>query len=227
MDWKYKHFTQEAVFHAEPEIVRQAVIAFATDWLADWKVSETSEGIEARGYSGLHLATARFRVERAAEGTKLIVEMQVQRASGRGFMLVDIGGFYNGKIRQWLGALPWWIHQKEAEATRSEGQTVVELPGKPQIPKMSPALHQLLGCSVIGILLVFALWFCWNLIAAIIGLVTGNLDLPGRGGDLVLHGLWARIVSALILLLFGWIAFRIWKPKKRNRGSGWLPPPSR
>jgi hypothetical protein len=225
MDWKYKHFTQDTFFHAEPEIVREAVGAFAKDWLADWGISETPDGFEAQGYSGLHLATAKFRVEAAPGGTKVTVEMQVQRASNRGFMLVDIGGFYNGEIRRWLQALPWWVRQKEAEATQSEGQPAAELPGKPPVPKMSPALNHLLGCGLIVLLIIIALWACWNFIAAMIGLVTGNLDLPGRGGDLVLHGLWARIVSALILLLLGWIAFRILKPKSRDRGSGWLPPP--
>lgn len=229
MDWKYKHFTQEADFQAEPEIVLEAVRAFAKDWLGDWKVAETSDGIEAHGYSGLHLATAVFHISPTARGSKVKVEMQVQRASGRGFMLVDIGGFYKGKISNWLQALPWWVHQKEAEATQSGSQPLAELPGKPQAPKMSPGLNRLLGCGVLAIVIIFALWVCVNVIAAMIGLVTGNLDLPGgrSGGDLVLHGKLARVVSALILLVFGWIAFRIWKPKKRNRRSEWLPPPSR
>jgi hypothetical protein len=151
--------------------------------------------------------------------------MQVQRASSRGFMLVDIGGFYDGLIRKWLQALPWWVHQKQAAANQSEGQPEMALTDKPPVPKMSPGLHRMLGCGVMAIVIIFALWVCWNVIAAVIGLVTGNLDLPGRGGELVLHGRWARIVSALILLFFGWIAFRIWKPKKRNGGSEWLPPP--
>jgi len=227
MDWKYKHFKQEAVFQAEPDIVLKAVRAFAQDWLTDWGVSETPDGIEANGYSGLHMATAKFRVEPAAGGTKLTVEMQVQRASGRGFMLVDIGGFYSGKISKWLQALPWWVHQKQAEAAQSEGQPVPERPGKPQVPKMSPTLNHLLGCGLIVVVLILALWFCWIVIAAIIGLVTGNLYLGGRGGDTDLHGWWARIVSALILLFFGWMAYRMWKPKRRDRGSEWLPPPSR
>ena len=227
MDWKYKHFTQEADFQTEPEIVLEAVRAFAKDWLGDWKVSETSDGIEAHGYSGLHMATAMFHISPTAGGAKVTVEMQVQRASGRGFMLVDIGGFYKGKISNWLLALPWWVHQKQAEATHSEGQPLAELPGKPPVPQMSPGLNRFLGCGVIAIVIIFALWVVINFISAIVGLVTGNLYLIGRGGELVLHGRWARIVSALILLFFGWIAFRIWKPKDRNRGSGWLPPPSR
>lgn len=227
MDWKYKHFTQDADFQAEPDIVLEAVRAFAKDWLGDWKVSETSDGIEAHGYSGLHMATAMFHIAPTARGAKVTVEMRVQRASGRGFMLVDIGGFYNGKIRKWVQALPWWVHQKEAEATQSGGQPLAELPGKPPVPKMSPGLNRLLGCGVIAIIIIFALWVIVNFISAIIGLMTGNLYLIGRGGELVLHGRWARIVSALILLFFGWIAFRICKPKKRDQGSGWLPPPSR
>ena len=109
----------------------------------------------------------------------------------------------------------------------SGGQPGKEVPDKPPSPKLSPGLNRFLGCCVIIILIVFALWLCVNVIAAIIGLLTGHLYLMGRGGDLTLHGPWARIVSAMILLFFGWVAYRIWKPKKRNEGSGWLPPPSR
>jgi hypothetical protein len=227
MDWKYKHFTQEAVFRAEPQIVYEALRAFAADWLADWKVSETPDGLEARGYSGLHSAMANFRIETTADGTKVTVEMQVKRASGRGFMLVDIGGFYDGQIRKWLQAIPWWVHQKQAAATQSEGQLGQAVPAGPPIPKPLPGPNRFLGRCVMILVLIFALYFCVTAIAAIIGLLTGNLYLMGRGGDLTIHGRWARILSAIILLFFGWIAFQIWKPKKRNRGSGWLPPPSR
>jgi hypothetical protein len=227
MDWKFAHFNQEAVFQAEPQVVFEALRAFAGDWLADWKVSETSDGLEARGYSGLHSAIANFRIEPAAVGARLMVEMQVKRASARGFMLVDIGGFYNGHIQKWLQAIHWWVNQKQTAATESEGQPRKAGESGPPTPKPMPSQNRLLGCGIIVIVLIFALYFCVTTICAVIGLITGNLYLTGRGGDITIHGGWARIVSAAILLFFGWIGFRIWKPKDRNRGSGWLPPPSR
>jgi hypothetical protein len=220
MDSKYKHFTQEAVFQAEPEIVRQAVLAFTADWLDDWKVSETPEGIEASAYSGLHPTTARFRIDPAPGGARVTVEMQVQRASGRGYMLVDIGGFYDGKMRKWLQALPWWIHQKQAAASQSEGQPTLAVPDKPPKPHPSAASNLMVGCLVITFLLAVLAF----LISAIVGLLTGSLYLPSNSGGETIHGSWARIASALILLLFGWIAFRIWKMINRNRDSGSQPP---
>jgi hypothetical protein len=32
-------------------------------------------------------------------------------------------------------------------------------------------------------------------------------------------------LSAIILMLYGWVAYRMWRQKSRKRGSGWLPPP--
>jgi hypothetical protein len=216
MSWKYQQFAQEAVFQAEREIVCQAVRAFAGDWLADWKVSETPDGLEARGYSAGHLATARFRIESGAVGTKVAVELQVERASPLGFMLVDVGGYYNGQIRKWLQALPWWVQQKQ-----TQGQAGEAVPAGPPMAKPSPGPNLFMGC----VLLFVVLGVCVYAIAALVGLLTGNLYIPGRGsGGTVVHGMWARILSAIILLFLGWIALRIWKPKRRN-GSGWLPPP--
>jgi hypothetical protein len=223
MDWKYAHFTQESEFQAETGIVQDALRAFAKDWLADWTVSETPDGLEAKGYTGLHLATAKFHFEPSAQGTKVSVELQVKRASNRGFMLVDIGGYFNGLIRKWLHALTWWVNQKQAQVTQVAGQ---EVQAGPPVPKPLPGPNRLLGCGVIALVLIFVLWFIVNFIAAIVGLVTGNLDLPGGRGDITAHGPWARIVSALILFGFSWIAYQIWKPIKRNRGSGSSSPPS-
>jgi hypothetical protein len=222
MDWKYKHFAQEAIFQAEREVVYDAVRALAGDWLAGWKVSETSDGLEARGRSAGHVAIANFRFEPAAGGTRVAVALQVERASPLGFMLADIGGYYDRQIRKWLQALPWWVQQRQATATPSEGQPDRAVPAAPRIPKPSRGADFFVVC-VIFFLTVF---ICVYTISAIVGLLTGNLYLAARGGGGgMIHGLGARILSATILVLFGWIAFRIWKPKRRNRGSGWLPPP--
>src|SRR5579859_6063684 len=117
MDWKHKHFAQEAFFEAEPDIVNDALRAFARAWLADWAVAETPDGLEATGRSGLHAATATFRIEPAPVGTKVTVTLLVERASRTmGFMLFDVGGFYNGQLRKWLQALPWWVQQRQTAA---------------------------------------------------------------------------------------------------------------
>lgn len=221
MDWKYEHFAQEAVFQAEREIVYEAVRAFAQDWLAGWSLSETPDGLETKGLSAGHRATATFRFEPASGGTKVTVELQVERASGLGFMLVDFDGYYDGQIRKWLQALPWWVQQKQNAASESKGRPGQAAPAGPPIPNPSRVAELFLGCVVISFLLGVSIFA----IAALIGLLTGNLFLAGRGSSSTIHRLWARISSAIILLFFGWVAFRIWKPKKGNRGTGWLPPP--
>jgi hypothetical protein len=63
MNWKYKDFKEEAVYQAEPGIVREAFLAFAKDWLDDWKLSESADGFEAKGRSAGHEAIAKFRIE--------------------------------------------------------------------------------------------------------------------------------------------------------------------
>ena len=62
------------------------------------------------------------------------------------------------------------------------------------------------------IVVMFGLYFLITFIEAVVGLLTGNLYLLGRGGTLAIHGMWGRIVSALILI-FG--AFVVWRIKRK------------
>ena len=48
---------------------------------------------------------------------------------------------------------------------------------------------------------MFATWL-------VVGLLTGRLFLLGRG-SLVIHGIWARILSALLLMFGAFLAWRI------------------
>jgi hypothetical protein len=216
VDWKYKHFAEAAIFPADRQIVHQAILAFANDWLAGWKVAATPEGIEARGRSAGHMATARFRTEPVSGGSKVVVALAVERASPLGFMLVDVGGYYNRQIFKWLRALPWWI-QQAAQAQVETGQSV---PPPPPMPKPSRGADLFMGCA----LSVFLLGVGMLMIAALVGLLTGNLFIAGGSGTMV-YGLWARVLSAIFLLFFGWFFLGLWRSKKGKRGSGWLPPP--
>jgi hypothetical protein len=60
---------------------------------------------------------------------------------------------------------------------------------------------------------MFAIYVLVTFICAVVGLITGNLYLLGRGGTLAVHGIWGRIVSALILM-FG--AFLAWRIKRKS-----------
>jgi hypothetical protein len=100
MDWKYKHFNQQAVFNAPYQSVLDAARAVVADSLGE--IEDTTDGFVARGFGAWHAAIATFRVKPTPAGTQIMVELLVERAAGRYYMLVDIGGYYNGQIDKWF-----------------------------------------------------------------------------------------------------------------------------
>jgi hypothetical protein len=71
------------------------------------------------------------------------------------------------------------------------------------------------GCALIGL----AFGALMYTIFALIGLITGTLDLPGDEGDLIIHKPWGRILSAAILLAIGWFVLairRVGRGRKRH-----------
>ena len=220
MDSKYKLFTQEADFPAEPRIVLNAVRAFADNWLADWKVWETSESVEATGDSAGHLVTAKFRTEPAGEGTKLTVVLRVLQADPPESTPANSGEDYEGQIRKWLQALPWWVQQKQAAAIDSARQRENGAPSAPRIRRRL-RIGDIVGVAfLISWILVITLYA----LLAFVGLVTGELKLPSkRSGDLVTTRGWvARIVSIFILVAYGWIVSSIWKWRQKHKGKSWI-----
>ena len=220
MDSKYKEFIEEAVFQAEPQIVHEAVRAFVGNWLADWKVSEIPDGLEATGHCAGHLATAKFRIEPTVGGTKVAVAVQVEQASSPGSTLADTGEDYNEQIRKWLDAIPWWVQQKQAVATHSMLYHGTAVPTEPRKPRRLHIGDIVGACIVIFFLLVFTLYA----LSALLGLLTGTLFLPSNRNPNAppIHGLPARIESAIILALYGWSVYAIWKWKKLHKGSRWF-----
>lgn len=203
MDWKYKHFHQERVYSAPRDEVLEAARSFMSNSLG-WKIIETADGFKADGYGFTHRAIADFHFRSEADGTRIAVELLVERAGSRGFMLFDVGGYYSIQIRKWLDGAQWELHQK-ATGTRDESQNPIVLAQK------TTAAHLFNGCLVF-IVVMFALYVLVTLICALVGLFTGNLYLIGRGGTLAIHGIWGRIVSALILM-FG--VFLVWRVKHK------------
>jgi hypothetical protein len=70
-----------------------------------WAITDTPDGFTAQGSSFAHHAIANFHIQAAPGGTKVAVELLVERASPMGFMLVDVGGYYNIQIRKWLDGI--------------------------------------------------------------------------------------------------------------------------
>ena len=205
MDWKYKHFHQERVFAAPRDDVTEAARAFMAESLG-WKITDAPEGFTAQGYSFSHRAIAHLRIQSAAggasseSGTRVAIELLVERVGWRGYMLFDVGGYYNIQIRKWLDGIQWSLHQK-LTGTHDESTNPLVL------AQNKPAACIFNGCLVF-IVLTFALYFVVTFINAVVGLLTGHLFLLGRG-SLIIHGIWARIMSALILMFGAFLAWRI------------------
>src|SRR5258708_4097814 len=213
MDWKYKHFHQERVYPAPPGDVVEAARAFMGESLG-WQVRDAPDGFTAQGHSFSHGAIANLHFQSAGGGTKVAVELLVERAGWRGFMLFDVGGYYSIQIRKWLDGVQWSLHQK---LTGSHDESTNPL----VLAQNKPAAYIFNGC-LLFIVVTFALYFLVNFICAVVGLLTGHLYLLGRGGTLAIHGVWARIVSALILLFGAFLAWRI-KHSKTKQSIGSLP----
>ncbi len=100
MDWKYKHFNQEALFKASRQDVLAAARSMAAESLGG--IEDTTDGFVARGRSGWHTAIATYRITPVPDGTRVAVELAVERASMWGYMLFDAGGYYNRQIDKWF-----------------------------------------------------------------------------------------------------------------------------
>lgn len=214
MDWKYKHFYQERVFQASRDIVTEAGRSFIAESLG-WKIAETPDGFTAEGYSFSHRAVANLHFQAVADGTKVVIELRVERAGWRGYMLFDVGGYYSIQIRKWLDGVQWSIHQK-LTGTRDESQNPLVL------AENNTAAYIFNGCLMF-IVAMFGLYFLVTFISAVVGVITGNLYLWGRGGTLAVHGIVARIVSALIVLFGVFFAWRI-KSSRPRKAIGSVPP---
>jgi len=199
MNWKYKHFQEDRVFPGPRDPVLEAARNFMSDSLG-WQVTDTPEGFTAQGDSFAHRAIANFHVQPAGDGTKVSIALLVERAGTTGFMLFDVGGYYGIQMRKWLDSIQWILHQKQTGAEVSSG---------PPVTAQNRTTARLLNGCLVFIVIMFALWFVVTLICALVGLFTGTLYLWGRGGALVVHGTWARIMSVLILLFAAWLGWRI------------------
>ena len=206
MDWKYKHFHQERVFPAPRKVVTEAARTFMVESLG-WQVTDTPDGFTAQGYSFTHRAIANLQIQSAAAETKVAVELLVERAGWRGFMLFDVGGYYSIQIRKWLDGIQWSLQQK-LNGSHDESTNPLVL------AQNKPSAYVFNGCLVF-IVVTFALYFLVTFISAVVGLLTGNLFLLGRG-SLIVHGIWARILSALILTFGAFFAWRMKSSEARR-----------
>jgi hypothetical protein len=208
MDWKYKHFYQARVFFSERDLVMEAARAFMAE-SPGWKITDTPDGFSAQGYSFSRRAIATLHFQSVADGTKVRVELLVERAGWRGYMLFDVGGYYNIQVRKWLDGIQWSLHQKITGAHDEAANPLVLAENK--------TAAYIFHLCLMFIVVMFALYFLVTLVSALVGVITGNLYLWGRGGTLVVHGILARIVSAMIMLFGAFVLWRIKRSKPRKR----------
>jgi len=69
------------------------------------------------------------------------------------------------------------------------------------------------GCLITMLILTTLIYF----ISAVVGLLTGHLFLPGRGHSVTIHGVWARIISVIILGFFAWILVWVLRNRRKDR----------
>ena len=77
-----------------------------------------------------------------------------------------------------------------------------------------------LGVFVGGCLgLIFLIWTLTMIVCAVIGLATGYLYVPPArsGTPIELHGMWARIVSAGLLLFAGVLIYVLYRNSRGRR----------
>ena len=208
MDFKYKHFHQQRVFPAEREQIFAAARAVMTESVGWTITKETSDGFTAEGSSFGHAGIAQVHIGSGGSGTVVDIELRVERAGFSGFMLFDVGGYYNIQIRKWLDAIQASLHQQ------ATGEAPVSAaPLQPQNKSAARVFH---GCLLL-IAIAFGLYLLVTVVEAVVGLTTGNLFLVGRNGSLTVHGPAARAISATILLFGAWIVWRIVKkPRARS-----------
>jgi hypothetical protein len=103
VDWKYKHFNHQAVFNGRDRNVLEVARAVVAESLG--AVEEIPGGFVAHGYMGGHKVSATVSVAATTTGVQLAVELLAERATMRGYMLVDIGGYYDGQVDTWFSRL--------------------------------------------------------------------------------------------------------------------------
>jgi len=105
------------------------------------------------------------------------------------------------------------IAQGPVSGSATEPEPITQ--AKRLLPNKSPVGAIFIGCT----LTVFLLGLLMYLLFAVIGLLTGTLYIPGRGPDVTFHGIWARIVSGLILLGFAWLLVLVFRNSRRKRSA--------
>src|SRR5260370_32498339 len=105
------------------------------------------------------------------------------------------------------------IAQGPVSGSATEPEPITQ--AKQPLPNKSPVGAIFIGCAAT----LFLLGLLMYLLFAVIGLLTGTLYIPGGGHEITLHGIWARIVSGLILLGFAWLLVLAFRNSKRKRSD--------
>lgn len=202
MDWRYKRVVGARTYAQSADEVLAAARGLLTAMPpAKWAIEDVLDGFKVTGIDFGHPASAVFRVARTEAGTRLSVELDVRRWGLEGFMLFDLGGYFSGELDRWL----------EAIGDQLEGRVGAAAPHRPRSLR-----YRLFTWIIVFAVIVGGLLFLWTFaVGPVVALITGAFYLPGRNGDVTLHGASARGLAVAILALdvlfyFNW--------RRLNRG---------
>lgn len=145
---------------------------------------------------------------------KLLLNGTVQvesKCHGYRPQIIDFGK-NRANVERFFAQLQHTVTQGPISATAHEPIST----GNPPLAKGSPAASVFIGCIITSFLLTLLAFF----LSAVVGLLTGHLYLPTRGsGGGTIHGVWARVVSAIVLIFLAWIFLQVFRGRRRSRHS--------
>lgn len=176
-------------FPSKPDAVLKATRDFLAGSFPQWRVESVADGLDATGVSGSHPATARFRVRKIPGGTSLSVEYLTQQPELSRSCTVD-----DGPLDNWLQDIRLRLHPRlNTDFERSSS-------GRLFLAIKTVVVNGIAGLMIVMVVIWFMVLFA---VLPAIGLLTGDLYIPGKyRPGLDIHGPWARIISAGMLVVF-------------------------
>lgn len=151
-----------------------------------------------------------------------VIEAKSRCVSGMGLPQVVDFGVNKQNVKAFFASVEHCIEQKahlksaaeiERESVEREKQIAAEK------PRAATSRNGCVGCFFAAIVFIILLWFAIHVVSAVIGLFTGHLYLmPARGSrEITIDGIWARIISGLILAAAAWLIVIMIKGGKKRR----------
>lgn len=201
-------FSERRAFQLRQDELAAAVRAALENLGWSYKALSDEEFLASVPFSGLTWGEE-FKVRIHPGG---VIEAESECVNGRVPQVFDFGR-NRQNVQTFLGLVArgtgQGIQQRPVNAAMQESARRVAQ----AVPQRRLAVTLFGGCLIAALAFGILIY----LVTSVIGLLTGNLYLLGRGDATVVHGTWARIISAVILALFVWILVRVLKFRRKTR----------